>query len=78
MDLITAEHVRALSTAPEGSALVISKGRALVLPGPFSEVNGYLVIGREDLSGLLGNVRDDHAVEELAQRLNSAVVELGG
>jgi hypothetical protein len=79
MDLITAEHVRDLSTASEGSALVIAEGRAQVLPGPVTELDGYLVIGREDLNGLLGAQRpDDAALDQLAHRLNSAVVEQGG
>lgn len=79
MSLITAEHVRALSNASEGSALVIAEGRAQVLPGPISDRDGYLVIGREDLNGMIGSQRaDDSALEDLAIRLNSAIVEQGG
>ncbi len=79
MNLITAEHVRDLSAAPEGSALVISEGRAQVLPGPLSDRDGYLVISREDLSGMVGTTRPDgHVLDELAQRLNSAIIEQGG
>ena len=79
MDLITAEHVRSLSDASEGSALVIAEGRAQVLPGPVTEADGYLVIGREDLHGLIGTQQlDESALTELAQRLNSAIVEQGG
>jgi hypothetical protein len=79
MSLITAEHVRALSNASEGSALVIAEGRAQVLAGPISDRDGYLVIGREDLNGMIGTKRpDDAALEDLALRLNSAVVEQGG
>ncbi len=79
MNLITADDVRALRAAPEGSALVISGGRAQVMPGPQSDRDGYLVIGREDLDGLIGTqTPDDSALNELAHRLNSAVVEQGG
>lgn len=79
MDLITAEHVRALSDAAEGSALVIAEGRAQVLPGPVTDADGYLVIGREDLNGMIGTRRpDDSALADLALRLNSAIVEQGG
>lgn len=79
MDLITAEHVRTLSNAEEGSALVVVEGQAQVLPGPVTDADGYLVIGREDLTGLIGTQPlDESALRELAQRLNSAIVEQGG
>lgn len=79
MDLITAEHVQALSAAPEGSALVISEGRAQVLPGPLTDQDGYLVISREDLNGLLHTSSPGRSdLDDLALRLNSAVVEQGG
>lgn len=79
MDLITVEHVRALSNASEGSALVIAEGRAQVVAGPISDRDGYLVIGREDLTGMIGTQRgDDSTLADLALRLNSAIVEQGG
>jgi hypothetical protein len=79
MDLITAEHVRALSDAPEGAALVIAEGQAKVVPGPATDKDGYLVIGRQDLQGMLGSDgADEHGFDELARRLNSAVIEQGG
>ncbi len=79
MNLITADDVRALMAAPEGSALVVSEGRAQVMPGPQTDRDGYLVIGREDLDGLIGSQPSDpSALDQLAQRLNSAVIEQGG
>lgn len=79
MDLITAEHVHALSAAEEGSALVIVGGQARVVAAFPDDRDGYLVIGREDLNGLLGGQSpDQRTFEDLAKRLNSAVVEQGG
>ena len=78
MDLITADHVRDLEAAAPGAALIVTQGRAQVVPRRDARADGYLVIGREDLQGLMTSATEQRSYDEVARSLNSAVIELGG
>jgi hypothetical protein len=77
MGLITADHVRDLGAAGPGAALVVIEGQARVRSGA-DNVDGYLVINREDLRGLMYSGCEARSYDDIARSLNSAVVELGG
>ena len=77
MDLITADHVRDLEAAAPGAALIVTQGRARVATG-HDDREGYLVINREDLQGLMRSPSGQRSYDEVARSLNSAVVEQGG
>ena len=77
MDLITADHVRDLEAAAPGAALIVAQGRARVVTQD-ADRDGYLVINREDLHGLMRSGSAHRSYDEVARSLNSAVMELGG
>jgi hypothetical protein len=78
--MITAELVRELLAAPTpDAALVLVDGEVRVSTDSDSDGDGGLVVARRvDLPVGQDAPSDDRELQELAQRLDTAVTELGG
>jgi hypothetical protein len=79
-EIVTAEDIRDLLQAPEGTALVIEEGHAQVVDQA-AAADALPILTREDLTTMLGGTGADPGDETLhrvAAGLDSAVRQQGG